>query len=54
VSKGDSTHDFGGRDICSHLTGTANTAWEEGRRTGFDYAIALALEAQTSPALKLC
>ncbi len=29
----------------------ANAAWEEGRRTGFEYAIALALDADVAPAL---
>jgi hypothetical protein len=30
----------------------ANAAWEEGQRTGFDYAVALALDAETTPELK--
>ena len=29
----------------------ANAAWDEGRRTGFEHAIALALDADTAPAL---
>ena len=31
----------------------ANAAWEEGQRTGFEYAIALALDAEAAPELKV-